>query len=111
MMKEASGTGGYQSIGRVEDFTAFPASVEIGQDPYFIIEAESKEDGKVYKLVSAICPHAGGVVKPHGGELICPLHFWSFDMQTGESTNVPGERLECRPLEVRDGQFWVRPEQ
>jgi nitrite reductase (NADH) small subunit len=107
-MKEENGTVGYQSIGRLEDFTEFPASVEIGNDPYFIVEAESKGEVKAYKLVSAICPHAGGIVKPHGGEFICPLHFWSFDMQTGESTNVPGEQLECRPVEVRDGQFWVR---
>lgn len=96
-------------IGLVDDFTAFPAAVKVGNDPYFIVEAPRKGDEpQQYNLISAICPHAGGMVRPHLNELICPLHYWCFDLATGESTNIPGEQLECAPLEIRDGQFVLK---
>ncbi|SEO20952.1 Rieske 2Fe-2S domain-containing protein [Paenibacillus sp. OV219] len=93
-------------IGSVEDFTAFPAHVKVDMQPHYIVEAKRKEgEEQRYSLISAICPHAGGIVRPHLNELVCPLHYWCFDAQTGESTNVPGETLECAPLEIRDGKF------
>ncbi|MBW7461138.1 Rieske (2Fe-2S) protein [Paenibacillus sepulcri] len=99
---------GYRIIGHVDDFTSFPASVTIDRDPYFIIQTTGQEDApSEYKLVSAICPHAGGVVRPWENELICPLHYWSFDSTTGQSTNVPGEQLDCRPIQIHEGQFTI----
>lgn len=99
---------GCRVIGSVLDFTDFPASITIDNDPYFILRKLCKGDEQpTYKLVSAICPHAGGEVRPLENELICPLHYWSFDAGTGESTNVPGEQLECRPIEIHNGQFTI----
>ncbi|MFC5652364.1 Rieske (2Fe-2S) protein [Paenibacillus solisilvae] len=94
-------------IGKVEDYNQFPAAVNVDNDPYFIVHSNSRAKGEtpVYKLVSAICPHAGGTVRPLEDELICPLHYWSFDASTGESTNVPGEQLDCQPLAIQDGYF------
>ncbi|MFD0717526.1 Rieske (2Fe-2S) protein [Paenibacillus sp. GCM10027626] len=97
-----------QGLGKIADFPEFPAEVTIDHDSYFILREEGGEAGEaVYRLVSAICPHAGGYVRPYNGELICPLHFWSFDAVTGESTNMPGEALECQPLEVVDGELFM----
>ncbi|MBB3108354.1 nitrite reductase/ring-hydroxylating ferredoxin subunit [Paenibacillus phyllosphaerae] len=98
--------GSYRILGNVDDFPSFPATVTIDRDPFFLVQTNDNDD-PAYRLVSAICPHAGGLVRPHENELICPLHFWAFDILTGESTNVPGEHLECRPVEIRDGQFAV----
>ncbi|MBM7565355.1 Rieske (2Fe-2S) protein [Paenibacillus sacheonensis] len=96
-------------IGSVNDFAAFPAAVNVDNNPFFIVEAPRKDDEpQRYNLISAICPHAGGMVRPHLNELICPLHYWCFDLATGESTNIPGEQLECAPLEIRDGQFTLK---
>ncbi|QYR20454.1 Rieske (2Fe-2S) protein [Paenibacillus sp. sptzw28] len=99
---------GYHAIGTVLDITDFPASITIGNDPYFILRTVCKGDEQpTYKLVSAVCPHAGGEVRPLENELICPLHYWSFDAGTGESTNVPGERLACSPVVIHNGQFTI----
>ncbi|QHW30684.1 Rieske (2Fe-2S) protein [Paenibacillus rhizovicinus] len=96
-------------IGNVEDFTTFPAQVKYDKQTYYIVEAPRKDDElQQYNLISSICPHAGGMVRPHLNELICPLHYWCFDLATGESTNVPGEQLDCFPLEIRDGQFAIK---
>lgn len=96
-------------IGQVADFASFPAQVKVGSEPYFIVEApRSGDEPQRYNLISAICPHAGGMVRPHKNELICPLHYWCFGLATGESTNIPGEQLECSPLEIVDGQFALK---
>ncbi|MFC4102943.1 MULTISPECIES: Rieske (2Fe-2S) protein [Paenibacillus] len=96
----------YRIIASVDEITSFPATITIDRDPFFLVQ--TGEDAEGYRLVSAICPHAGGLVRQHENELICPLHFWAFDPLTGESTNVPGERLECQPVEVRDGHYTIR---
>ncbi|WP_219835960.1 Rieske (2Fe-2S) protein [Paenibacillus sp. R14(2021)] len=97
-----------KTIGSIADFQAFPAQVNVDEQPYYIVEAPRKEDEpQRYNLISAICPHVGGMVRPHKNELVCPLHYWCFDIATGISTNVPGEELVCKPLEIQDGQFML----
>ncbi|MBW7474636.1 Rieske 2Fe-2S domain-containing protein [Paenibacillus oenotherae] len=99
---------GYKVVAKVEDITSFPAAVELDNAPYFIVDTTKANDGQsVYKLVAATCPHIGGVMRPQGDELICPLHFWSFDIETGESTNIPGEQVSCQPIVVHDGLFTI----
>ncbi|NBD26133.1 Rieske (2Fe-2S) protein [Paenibacillus glycinis] len=96
-------------IGSVADFETFPAQVKVDNQPHYIVEAPRKgEEPQRYNLISAICPHAGGMVRPHLNELICPLHYWCFDLATGESTNIPGEQLDCAPLAIQDGQFVIK---
>jgi len=98
----------YRAIGKLESFTEFPAAVEVDHDSYFILQEQAEDTAPIFRLVSALCPHAGGYVRPYEGELICPLHFWSFDTITGASTNVPGEALECQPLELIEGQLFIK---
>lgn len=102
--------GEFRIIGKVEDYQQFPAAVNIDNDPFFIVHSNvrAKDEAPAYKLVSAVCPHAGGTVRPLEGELICPLHYWSFDASTGASTNVPGEQLDCQPLTIQDGHFIIQ---
>lgn len=54
------------------------------------------------------CPHrdislSGGIVKD--GTLVCPGHFWRFDLRTGERTDQPAHRATVYPTRVVDG--WV----
>lgn len=107
-MSEEQKPQGYRVIGKVEDFTSFPAPVTIDYDPYYIVKDESVEGEPSFRLICGICPHAGGIVSVHGDEFICPLHYWMFDIQTGESTNMPGAALDCQPLEVIDGQYLLK---
>lgn len=58
-------------------------------------------DGRVF-AVQADCPHRGGPLADGltgGGTLICPLHAWKFDLQTG--TALTGEcGLKTYPARV-----------
>ena len=100
-----------RSIGKLDNFPEFPAEVTLGPhaETYFVLREKSGgADSYVYRLASAVCPHAGGYVQAFNGELVCPLHFWAFDSETGESTNMIGETLECQPLELIDGELFIK---
>ncbi len=54
------------------------------------------------------CPHrdialSGGLVKD--GTLVCPGHFWCFDVTTGARTDLPERGATVYPTRVVDG--WV----
>lgn len=54
------------------------------------------------------CPHrdvplSGGLVR--GGELVCPGHFWRFDLRTGRRSDDPSIALTLYPTRLVDG--WV----
>jgi pimeloyl-ACP methyl ester carboxylesterase/nitrite reductase/ring-hydroxylating ferredoxin subunit len=54
------------------------------------------------------CPHrdvalSGGVIQD--GLLVCPGHFWRFDLRTGERTDLPERGATLYPTRVVDG--WV----
>ncbi len=64
-------------------------------------------DGQPY-AVSGRCRHrdgrlADGVLRD--GIIMCPEHFWRYDVRTGERTGGGEERLERYPARVVDG--WV----
>jgi nitrite reductase/ring-hydroxylating ferredoxin subunit len=88
------------NLGQESSFTKLPAEVTIGHDSYFLVK---NEDG--YRLLSSICPHAGGRVMDYGSEFACPLHFWTFDKASGKCTNIPGEQLDSFPVNVQDGDL------
>lgn len=54
------------------------------------------------------CPHrdialSEGIV--HGGELVCPGHFWRFDLATGMRVDDAAATLTTYPTRIIDG--WV----
>lgn len=54
------------------------------------------------------CPHrdialSGGIVKD--GTLVCPGHFWRFDLATGARTDLPERGATVYPTRIVDG--WV----
>jgi len=63
--------------------------------------------------VSDTCPHAGGSLSQgllDGRDLICPLHAWGFDIQTGRSPDDPSCALQVHEVRVTDGVIEVRLE-
>lgn len=81
-------------LGLEEAFTKLPAAIEIGRLSYLLLK-----QGDTYRLVSRSCPHAGQMVEIEDGELVCPMHGWTFDQHTGACLNVPSKGLA--PYEVR----------
>lgn len=56
------------------------------------------------------CPHKGG---PLGagmldqGKIVCPLHGWAFDAETGQCDLRPDKVVKTYPTRVRDGQVEI----
>jgi nitrite reductase (NADH) small subunit/3-phenylpropionate/trans-cinnamate dioxygenase ferredoxin subunit len=64
---------------------------------------------KIYAL-SAKCPHAGGDLTTgwcKEGKLICPIHRYSFSLETGKGSEGQNDYIECYPVEIRDGSVFV----
>jgi nitrite reductase/ring-hydroxylating ferredoxin subunit len=91
-------------VGQPGDFSTFPASVTLEGAPYWLVQ----EDTGGYRLFSALCPHAGGDVRPHGDQFFCPLHWWTFSQKDGSCTSMDDERLMERRVELReDGRLYA----
>lgn len=69
-------------------------------------------NGAVY-AVDNISPHAGGprargaLGGSDGAVVTCPLHGWRFDVRTGQSPHLRGERLRTFPVRVTEGSIEV----
>jgi nitrite reductase/ring-hydroxylating ferredoxin subunit len=67
--------------------------------------------GEVFAMRDA-CPHKAGPlsdgrVSAARGELICPWHFFRFDVRTGASITNPELVNETYPARVDDGNVYV----
>lgn len=60
--------------------------------------------------LSAKCPHAGGDLTGgwcKEGKLICPLHRYSYDLQTGKGSEGQNDYIDKYPVEVKDDAVYV----
>ena len=69
-----------------------------------------RAEGKFY-AVSNVCPHQHAPVIAEGirdGNIItCPMHGWSYDIETGKSTNGSGG-LTCFDLKIDGDRIFVK---
>jgi nitrite reductase (NADH) small subunit len=66
-------------------------------------------DGQFYALDDE-CPHRGGPLGAgmlDAGKVVCPLHGWAFDPQTGVCDLRPDRPVKTYPVRVRDGQIEI----
>jgi nitrite reductase/ring-hydroxylating ferredoxin subunit len=68
-------------------------------------------DGTDYIAFEPRCPHALGPLaegKRHGDVIVCPWHFFRFDLKTGKTPGV-ASILELRryPVTVKDKKIFV----
>jgi len=68
--------------------------------------------GGEFFALSNTCPHAGGYLNygPLDGYLIeCPLHYWPFDLRTGELIGIFEEdaRLNTYPVIIEGDEVFV----
>ncbi len=67
-------------------------------------------EGKIY-AVSAKCPHAGGELAGgwcENGQIICPLHRYQYNLETGKGTTGQGDYIDTFPVEVRADGVYVQ---
>ncbi|WP_310528426.1 alpha/beta fold hydrolase [Nocardioides sp.] len=103
-------TGSWERICRVDEVLSDRPVGKVvgdsGQDRDRVCVAMTNEGEHVALLDR--CPHrdialSGGIVKQ--GTLVCPGHFWRFDLSTGERTDQSETGAVVYPTRVVDG--WV----
>lgn len=100
-------TGGWQRVCRTDDLVPDqPLGAVVGPSGHRVCVVATG-DGDPVALLDR-CPHrdvalSGGLVKD--GTLVCPGHFWRFDLTTGRRTDQPGCVATVYPTRVVDG--WV----
>ena len=98
-------TGAWERVCRVEEaLSDQPVGKVVGdsgqdRDRVCVVATGS---GKYIAMLNR-CPHrdialSDGLVKD--GTLICPGHFWRFDLETGERTDVPEQGATVYPTRV-----------
>ena len=61
-------------------------------------------------VVQNYCPHAGGVLSGgwcENGQLVCPIHRWTYDLHTGRGAAGQGDYIEKYPVEQRPDGIYV----
>jgi nitrite reductase/ring-hydroxylating ferredoxin subunit len=59
-----------------------------------------------YVVIDALCPHRQGPMLQgmvRNGAIVCPSHWYSFDLQTGACRTTDHYKLGRYPVVVRDG--------
>ncbi len=62
----------------------------------FLVEGEAR-------VIDDICPHAGASLAQgfvDDGCVVCPAHFWTFRLDTGELCNSPSCRISTYPTRL-----------
>ncbi|WJH35727.1 Rieske (2Fe-2S) protein [Paenibacillus sp. CC-CFT747] len=92
-------------LGEELAFGVLPAEVEIDNRPFYLLK-----DEEGYRLLSRTCPHAGYPVEFEDGELVCPLHGWTFEYHSGRCQNVPSTGLDSYSVTIVEGRLVARLE-
>jgi nitrite reductase/ring-hydroxylating ferredoxin subunit len=90
-------------LGPLEAFTQFPTEITLEDTLYWLTRTSAGE----FRLFLALCPHAGGEIRPLDDILFCPLHFWTFNAEDGTCLNDSDERLMQRKVQVRDNLLYA----
>jgi nitrite reductase/ring-hydroxylating ferredoxin subunit len=69
----------------------------------------SNLDGAFY-AVHNTCLHRGGSLAEgplENGAVVCPLHFWAFDLKSGACVQVPSMALKTFATKVENGEVYI----
>ncbi len=63
-----------------------------------------------FHALEGLCPHQGGLLGEgylKGTVVTCPLHFWQFDVVTGQAPDLPEAGIGKLGVKIEDGQVLV----
>lgn len=66
-------------------------------------------DNKVFAL-GARCPHAGGDLTQgwcKEGKLICPIHRYSYSLETGKGSEGQNDYIDSYPVEIKEDSVYI----
>ena len=87
-------------IGSTTQFEQLPAEVTIEGHPYFLVRGDEQ-----FRLLSRICPHAGGYIIDAGDVFLCPIHYWVYGKNDGKCIHPPSVQLTEIAVSERDGRL------
>lgn len=88
--------------------------IQTGRSKEFDVDGKKiaifNQDG--FHALNGICVHCDGSLAPEGkieGDIVeCPLHFWHFNIKTGELQDyLKGIKLKKYNVDVRDDGIYV----
>jgi nitrite reductase (NADH) small subunit len=87
--------------------TGSPLVVEVGDCKIALSNV-----GGVIRAYENACPHVGAPLSEGviiGDEIICPLHHWSFHVETGVCTSNPlaPKPLRIFPVVIENDAVWL----
>jgi 3-phenylpropionate/trans-cinnamate dioxygenase ferredoxin subunit len=94
--------------------------IEFAQNNIGVVQANGKKIciGKHHNQVFAFaykCPHAGGLLAEGNidamGNVVCPLHRYKYNLQTGRNVSGEGYYLKHWPVEIRAEGVFVEMEE
>jgi len=68
-----------------------------------------KHQSRLY-AVQNTCPHAGGILSGgwcKHGHIICPIHRYEYDLQTGRGAAGQGDYIDIYPVEEREDGVYI----
>jgi nitrite reductase/ring-hydroxylating ferredoxin subunit len=69
--------------------------------------------GGEFFAIADVCTHGNASLSAgeiDGGEIICPLHYGSFDIRTGAAVELPCNLdLQVYPVSLSDGEIHIAP--
>ena len=66
-------------------------------------------EGRLF-AIDDVCPHRGGPLSGgdiEDGQVLCPLHAWAFDLETGMMRGNPSCRVPVYPVTEEDGVVYL----
>lgn len=100
----------------MSDFVPLAATGDVpaGRSRLFVIENRKialHHTANGFFATDNTCPHRGGPLSEGdliGDEIICPWHFWGFDVATGQCMGQPSIRIRTHELRVDGEQIMIR---
>jgi nitrite reductase/ring-hydroxylating ferredoxin subunit len=68
-----------------------------------------KHEQKIH-VIQNTCPHAGGILSGgwcKEGNIICPIHRYAYDLNTGRGATGQGDYINIYPIELREDGLYV----
>jgi|WetSurMetagenome_2_1015567.scaffolds.fasta_scaffold113650_2 nitrite reductase/ring-hydroxylating ferredoxin subunit len=98
---------GFEKVAQVDEITpAFPKRARVGECECVLFRI----DGRIFAIEN-LCPHQRYSVFHQGVldqyTITCPMHGWSFDLQTGKAVSGSG-RLNILEVRVDKNDVWVK---
>ncbi len=88
-----------------------PQEIQEGSAKLFRMKGEEmavfRINGRLYGIQN-ICPHAGGQLckgRIEGGEVVCPMHGYKFDLETGACSTDPSLKVKVFKLVPQGEQY------